>query len=206
MNLEFNINIPNEPYTDDVSEGKTITAEYRGSPYIVIGVADDNRVVSVDRESDEEVDLSEFVDDELTFHLIAVDASNVLAVSYLTHAYTNPESEYSEAITADETYTYPYDENNALADVYNSATNMTYDSSTGNFTMPEYATHNLSSDNFWTSISERKEEWKVIQSSGTLSEDQQTAVDAYVTWMENAPTTYAGVAHWKIQMPASPEV
>jgi len=206
MNITFNIPITDEPFTTSTSEGKTIAAEYYGSEYIVIGVDPSNsKVISVDRECDTPPDMSEFEDDHLEFHLIQVNSSNALAVAKLTHQYTNEATEYTESVNADETYTYPYDENNALSDVYTND-NLTYDADSGTFTMPGYQTHPITAESFWESVTERKEEWKVIQSSGTLNDDQQTAVDAYVTWLENAPTKYDGVAHWKIPFPNSPEV
>ena len=97
------------------------------------------------------------------------------------------------------------DANNVFNDVYNND-RLTYDADSGAFTMPGFLTHGVSTEDFWTSITERKEEFKVIQADGTLNEDQQTAVDAYVDWMENAPTKYDGVAHWKIPFPNSPEI
>lgn len=207
MNITFNIPITDEPYTTSTSEGKTIAAEYHGSEYLVIGVDPSNSLVmSVDRQSDTPVDLNEFEDDVLEFYLIQVNESNAMAAALLTHQYTNEATEYTEALNADETYTYPYDANNALMDVFDNANTISYNKDTGVFTNPPYKTHMITPEDFWASVTERKEEWKVIQSSGSLSEDQQTTVDAYVDWMENAPTKYDGVAHWKIPFPSSPEV
>jgi hypothetical protein len=206
MNMNFNVPITDEPYTSSTSENKTVAAEYYGAPYIVIGVDPSNSaVMSVDREAEEAMDMSEFEDDVLEFHLIAVNESNVLAVAKLTHQFTSEASEYTESLNDDETYTYPYDANNVFNDVYNND-HLTYDADSGAFTMPGFLTHGVSTEDFWTSITERKEEFKVIQAAGTLNEDQQTAVDAYVDWMENAPTKYDGVAHYKIPFPNSPEV
>lgn len=208
MKINFDITIPNEPYINDVSEGKKITFTYTGYPHLVISVnPNNNTVVAVDYKGDEEKELNDFEDDELVFYKIAVNSSNVLAASLLTKDYTNPELVYEDNINDDEKWNYVYDQNNALGDIFERTDGITYDSKTGTFdTNISFLSHPVSEESFLEGIATKTTEWKEIQAAGDLDDATQAEVDEYVSWLENAPTKYNGIAHWKWPYPAPPAV
>lgn len=209
MNLKFNLPIPNQPFSEDFSEGKTIPCVYTGYRYVVVGINPANgRVMSVDRKSNEPIDVSEFEDDVLTFEQISVTSTNVVGMAAITGDYTHDEVVYSEALNDDETFEYPYSENNGINDIYSMVNNPTWDSVSGTFGGFVVKTHPISQENFEEDLANRIAEWKAIEANtdGELDADQLAEVTAFVQYMENFTTKYAGIEHWKVPFLPTPDI
>ena len=71
---------------------------------------------------------------------------------------------------------------------------------------PDFRAHAIADDSFNDTYANQKAIIQAEIDSGNHPAEKVTELNAYITWLDNAPTKYAGVKHWKIPFPAFPEL
>lgn len=200
----FTVTIPNEPYTTDTSEGKTVECTYKGPRYVVISTR--NGVVNsaegyFDRVED--YDPTQFTDDQDVYHLIDADL-HPLEISFLTQLYTNENIDnYEETLPTGEVYDYDYPDNTGILDtVFNRWSGWTYNPETDTFSDLEFETP-ISKD-FWDNAVQMKIDMINNLDMSTFDDQLVADLNEYKAFFENIGTTYAGVSYWKIPFPNAP--
>jgi len=201
MSIQFEVNIPDEPFKNTFELGKKVRCTYNGSRYVVISTFADTNVVSTHEgfgETLEEIDMSSYVQEGMKYHII--DATkHPLMMAFITHSYTNEEVDaYTEELHTGEIYEYPY-EDAILNNIYNG--NMpTYNSDTDTFSELMLLEPAISQEEFDSLILKTQKE---ITEKVATNPDATDEWKEYRIYMENFADTYAGIDHWKI--PFKPE-
>jgi hypothetical protein len=216
MKKEFTFTIPDNPYTTDVNEEKTINAVYDGPRYVVArwepatGIVH-NVVYGADNES--ALELDKWVEDGHEFFVI--DASeHPFEVAYLTHNYThenieNPTYTHGECPTTgiergEWTYTYA-DTTGGLSQIHY-AQDLRYDSATRTFTPPRFREHAIDETEFYEGV---KKQSALIKASIAVPGNYTTADAAilaeHADWLLKLEDAYKnhGIPHWQIPFPKS---
>ena len=202
----FTVAIPNEPFTTDMSEGKTVGCTYTGPKFVVISTRDG--VVQTHEgyfDSADEYNPDDFVDDQDEYHLI--DASlHPLEMSFLTQNYTNENIDnYAETLPTGEIYDYDYpDDSGILGSVFDRwGSNLTYNADTDTFSDLSYQPTLLSEEDFDQSVQTKLDLIDSIDMSA-FDDELVQAFEDYKQFFVNVRTTYAGVAGYKIPFPDMP--
>jgi hypothetical protein len=204
---QFTVNVPNEPFSSSTSDGKTVTCTYEGARYCVISTKD-GKVQTHEGyfESADDYNASDFVDDEMEYHLIDADA-HPMEISFLTDRYTNEDIDnYSETLPTGEVYEYDYPNETGVLDViYNRwSPNWSYNADTDTFSGLEYETSAITQEQFDAAIANHLELIANIDMS-KQDEAMTTAINEYKAFFDNVATTYDGVAPFKIPFPLAPQ-
>ena len=202
MSIQFEVNIPDEPFKNTFELEKKVRCTYNGSRYVVISTFADTNVVSTYEgfgETIEEIDMSSYVQEGMNYHII--DATkHPLMMAFITHSYTNEEVDnYTEELHTGEVYEYPY-EDAILGDIYRG--NMpTYNSDTDTFSELMLLEPAISQEDFDSSMLNRQKE---ITEKVATNPDATDEWKEYRIYMENFADTYAGIDHWKIPLKPEP--
>jgi hypothetical protein len=202
----FTVTIPNEPFTTNTSEGKTVECTYRGPRFVVISTRDG--VVQTHEgyfEKAEEYDATQFVDDQDEYHLIDADA-HPLEISFLTQEYTNENIDnYEETLPTGEVYDYDYPDDSGILDsVFYRWSDWTYDPATDTFSDLEFHGPLITDEEFANSVQMKLDLVDSIDMSA-FDADLVQALQDYKQFFVDVDTTYPGVAKWKIPFPNMPE-
>ena len=213
ITVNFDIPMPNEPYVNDFSNGNTQSATFKGARYWKVEKSDsDGTIGAVIADGDTEAELDNGVParEGTSFHVIDAQ-QNPLQAAYITGMYeTGDVADYQEDIgTTDsegnaETWTYYWnDETGCISQIYLHGT-LKFDGT--NYTGPDFRSHAIPDDSFNDTYANQKAIIQAEIDGGSHPAEKVTELEAYITWLDNAPTKYAGIKHWKIPFPAFPEI
>ena len=213
ITVNFDIPMPNEPYVDDFSDGNTHAAVYKGDRFIKVERRiSDGMLGAIVDEAATEAELTDVVNprEGWTHHVMDAE-TNPLQVAYLNGMYTTGDvADYTEDLgTTDEngdaeSWTYYYnDETGCIGQIYLHGTLRYVD---GAYVGPDFRAHAVSRESFLETVPNQSAMIQAEIDSGKYSAEKVTELTAYKTWLENVPTKYANVKHWKIPFPPYPEV
>ena len=214
IRVNFDIAMPNKPYVDDFSEGKTHPAVYTGFRWIKFQYNTETKeIANVIAEAD--------IVDDLPMNETAVAEGyqsatlnceeNPLIASIITRNYETGEvADYEEDLgTTDaegnaETWTYYWNDNTGvLGQIYLHGTMKYVDN---NFVMPTFRSHALSRESFLEGVNNQIAGCDHELARADVYNEEETAkITAHKAWLQAVPTKYANVDHWKIPFPSSPE-
>lgn len=215
----FTIPMPNQPYVDDFSNGTTHPATYTGHRYLTFQYHKDTGLVAnLINAGDTMEELGAYDAPLMENHLpITIDATEKpLLAAYLTGEYETGEvADYTEDLgTTDadgnaETWTYYWqDDKGVLAQIYRRESTY-YKEVDGvmTFVGPEFRSHILSRDSFLESVANQvvSIDTELSRTDGVYNDEEKAAILAHKEWLQNVPTKYADVDHWKITFPQSPD-
>jgi hypothetical protein len=204
----FNIPLNDEPYKDTKTLNKVWPATYNGPRYIKVQI--DSTTHFVDRyvymtDKSEEMNSFDNYPKEPGKYWQTIDATiNPFEAAYVTGLYdTGVTDNYqTELGTLDdngdpETYEFGYDDQSGMiAQTYYSH-ELKFQN--GAWVMPRFRVHALSRQQFLDSLQTQIQGIeKGLAENTELTEEQKTKLLEYKTWLENVPTKYAAVDHWKI--------
>ncbi len=216
MSIEFEINLPDEPFKNSFILNKSVKLTYQGSRYIVISVFNGTDIVSTYEnmfDTLDEIDLENYVDDDTVFHIIDAQ-KHPLEACFITHMYENEETDdYETVLPTGETWTYPY-ETHILGNIY---TNQmpAYNSLTDEFSALTYHTSAISKEEFFKNIETKVKELEStipdasVALESPISEEYakyHEELKTYIEWLKNIKTTYYEVDHWKIPFISEPNI
>jgi len=210
----FTIEMPNQPYVDDFSEGKTQAATYTGARYIKVQYdLSDGTVKNILNEADTLEELNSRPVGIMEGHApLEIDATeHTKLAAYISGNYETGEvADYTEDLgTTDaegnaETWSYYWnDHKGVLSQLYLRDTIKWIDNA---FQGPEFRAHAVSSDEFNASVQRNIEkDTAELARDGVYTDEEKATIQAHKTFLESIATKYAGVKHWKIVFPSSPE-
>ena len=215
----FTIPMPNQPYVDDFSEGKTQSATYVGHKLITVQYEQaTGEVKNIINSGDTNEELGEYDAPLMEGHLpLTIDATeHPLIASWLSGSYETGEvADYTENLgTTDaegnpETWTYYWqDEKGCLAQIYKRES-LFYKEIDGSmqFEGPAFRTHILTRESFLESVANQVTAIAAeIARDGVYDAEETATLTAHKEWLEAVPTKYADVDHWKINFPPAPEL
>lgn len=204
MLKKFLVNIPDEPYKDSYSLNKNCQVTYTGPSFLVVGVSStDNKVKGVDGafESIDEIDLTNFIDDD-SYFVILNAFDHPFEAAYLTHQYTNDEYEsYKETLPTGEVYEYFYEKDGVIECIYK-GNDMYYDRIKEKFSTPGVLELPISEETNKETIKNKiKFLENVLAENSKWSDDEKSLVTYAINWYKNIPNAYPGVAIFKIPVP-----
>ena len=213
MNKSFNIAMPNKPYVEDFSEGKVQAATYIGPRYLKVQYHNDTKyIANIINEGDTMEDLNEGPSAVMENHTSTViDAdSETLVAAYLNNMYETGEvADYSEDLgTTDdngdaETWEYVWNDNGVIHQIYLQGTAKFENNAV---VAPEFRGHALTADSFNETITNQIDQCTAeLARDDVYTDDENTAITTYKTWLEGISTKYAAVDHWKIPFPQFPD-
>jgi len=216
VSVAFNIEMPNEPYVDDFSNGDVHASTYIGHKFISVSVDADGWVISVLSEADTEAGLVEQAKPTPENHTaLTIDATaNPFEASYVSRKYTTGAvANYTENLgTTDdngdpETWEYTWHENGVLSQIYLHGT-LKY--SGGAFQKPTMRIHAFDQASFNASMGPMsaglQEALDADSANQVYSAEQRQAIIDHKTYVDNITTKYAAVKHWKVPFKPMPHV
>jgi hypothetical protein len=210
MTIEFEVNIPDEPFKDTFLKGNKAKLTYTGPKFLVVSInSDDKQVCTYEGTFDslEEINLDDYNQENKQFIILdAID--NPLLASFLTHQYENEEyPDYEEILPTGESWTYGY-ENHILGNIYNNE-NPYYIAEEDSFSPLKLLGPAFSRKHFFENINnsiERIEKIVPRDSTVTTAVDNIEELTEYLDWLKNIETTYLDVDHWKIPYRSEPSI
>ena len=205
------ITIPNEPFTTDVSEGKTCDITYTGCRYLVISIdPSNNRVQSQEGMFDAvaEYERQVWEDDRFEYHLIDAEKHPVMA-AFLSMAYENEnipnyEQTFQDLDGNDHTWTYDYaDDTGILDNIFERWGDYTYDPDTDTFSDFVFVDPPISEADFDASVQRTIDRIDSIDRS--IQTDAINAeLDTFREHFVNLRTNFPGIAGYKLPWPNEP--
>ncbi len=212
----FNIEMPNKPYVDNFSDNTVHASNYTGFKYVKVIVDANDWVINATCEADSMDELNAQASPvPAGCSAIVIDATaNPFEASWMTGRYTTGAvAAYEESLGTNdddgnpETWSYTWQENSILAQIYLHGT-MKY--TAGSFVKPLMRTHALTRQMFLDSLGPLADGLQADLDADTAdpkytAAQRQTVVD-HKAYVENIPTKYAAVDHWKIPFKPMPHV
>ena len=206
----FDMEIPNEPYLDNFSQGITHPAFYTGSRWLKFQIQNDNGLIKelvVSGETKDEIESKIAYNDEgHSFHII--DAKqNPWEAAYLTHEYAHdPVPNYEENLgTTDadgNAEVWDYDWGHVLNQIYYN-NELRYVN--GEYIKPPFRLHQHTQEAFLKSLADHIEmAEREISRQGIYTQAEMANLEEYARSLSTISTKYTGIHHWKIPFPALP--
>ena len=203
----FTIPLTDEPYVDTTALNKTHAAVYTGNRYLKIVIDSETKYVErVVAAGDTLVEINNiFVAQEPGKIYDILDANtHAFEAAYLTGMYdTGVVENYIETLPttdaegAAETWEYGWDDNTGMLLQQYVGRDLKFVN--GAFVRPRFRVHALTRESFMQSMQQQISNINAaLENNTTLTEESRAQLAAYVTWLENLPTKYANVKHWKI--------
>lgn len=210
MTIEFEINIPDEPYKMTYSKGNKVKLTYTGPKFLVISVdSSSKRVHTYEYAADklEEINLENFKQDNKEFHILDT-LKHPLIASLLTYQYESAEyPDYEEELPTGETWVYFY-ENKILDNVYSNIKPV-YLAEEDKFTSLVLLEPALTKEQFNENLKnniERIEKIVASKSSTDITSENIDKLTEHLNWLKNVENNYPGIDHWKIPFPPEPVI
>ncbi len=203
----FSIPLADEPYVDTTALNKSHPATYTGPRFLKIAIDSATkyveRVVCGADTLDEINSINVPLEEGRTYHVFDAN-TNAFEAAYLTGLYnTGVVENYTETLpTTDaegnaETWTYGWDDNTGM--IAQQYYNLDLKFINGSFVAPRFRVHALTRESFMQSMQlQITNITNALESNETLTDEARAQLETYVTWLENVPTKYAAVKHWKI--------
>jgi hypothetical protein len=203
----FTIPLADEPYVDTTALNKTHAAAYTGNRYLKIVIDSETKYVErVVAAADTLDDINNaFVAQEPGKTYEILDANtHTFEAAYLTGMYdTGVTENYTETLStvdaegADETWSYTWEDNTGM--ILQQYVGRDLKFVNGAYVRPRFRTHALTRESFMQSMQQQISNINAaLENNTTLTEETREQLAAYVTWLENLPTKYANIKHWKI--------
>jgi len=207
INKNFTIPLADEPYVDTTALNKTHAAAYTGNRYLKIVIDSETKYVErVVAAADTLDDINNaFVAQEPGKTYEILDANtHTFEAAYLTGMYdTGVTENYTETLStvdaegADETWSYTWEDNTGM--ILQQYVGRDLKFVNGAYVRPRFRTHALTRESFMQSMQQQISNINAaLENNTTLTEETREQLAAYVTWLENLPTKYANIKHWKI--------
>ncbi len=207
LNKNFTIPLADEPYLDTVTENKSHPGTYTGPKYLKICVdATTKYVERVVAGADSLDAINEILvpqEEGKTIHILDAN-TNTFEAAYLTGLYTTGlVPNYVETLpTVDdegnaETWEYGWDDNTGM--IQQQYYNLDLKFVNGAFVKPRFRIHALTRSSFLASMElQITNITNALANNDTLTDEAKAQLETYKTWLQNLPTKYANVSHWKI--------
>jgi hypothetical protein len=207
INKNFTIPLADEPYVDTTALNKTHAAAYTGNRYLKIVIDSETKYVErIVAAADTLDDINNaFVAQEPGKTYEILDANtHTFEAAYLTGMYdTGVTENYTETLStvdaegADETWSYTWEDNTGM--ILQQYVGRDLKFVNGAYVRPRFRTHALTRESFMQSMQQQISNINAaLENNTTLTEETREQLAAYVTWLENLPTKYANIKHWKI--------
>ena len=129
---------------------------------------------------------------------------NTFEAAYITREYTNgtPDPFTCELGTLDadgaaETWSYVWDQNTGMIAQQYYGLDLKFEN--GAYVRPRFRVHALSRQSFLDSmVTQAANIGRALETNENLTDANRAKLETYKTWLENIPTKYANVSHWKI--------
>ena len=96
-----------------------------------------------------------------------------------------------------ETWTYGWDDNTGM--IAQQYFNLDLKFVNGSFVAPRFRVHALTRESFMQSMQlQITNITNALENNETLTDEAREQLETYRTWLQNLPTKYANVKHWKI--------
>jgi len=208
MKKKFVIQVPNEPFKNDFSQGKTVEAEYYGPRYLLLAIDQLTKTVEyvaqASDESSDVFDLEQYKEVPDVDHVIIDASENLLEAAYVTNMYTNEKvSDYEETLPNGDVWVYNYPAGNGILNDFWHVNDMKYDIATEKFIHPHFHYHALTRPSFFESVNwHLNEVTKALQSRDrNFSPEDRNKLESFKTWLTNLTPSMEGVDHWKVLWP-----
>jgi len=206
----FELEIPNEPYIDNFSEGKTHPAYYTGLRFLKFQVENQSGLIKnccAEAQTMEELDgMTVYPEDN--HHIITIDAQeHPWECSYLTHNYEHDDVPwYEEDLGTTDAEGNPevwrYTWGHVLNQIYY---NQQLKYINNAFIKPPFRLHQHSQEAFEKSVIDHIEMTdRELAREGVYKPDEIQAIQKYKEQLQEIQTKYTGIHHWKIPFPALP--
>jgi len=214
MRKTFTAVLPDEPYKTTTKLNRTIECTYTGSRYILVRVEkSDGKIYCVDglAETLEGLDSSRLTSEQLhdeKHDQVVIDAeTETWLAAHLTHDYEHTEvPNYVETLPTGEIYEYNYNNEHSACSQPYYTNDAYYKKETNTWIRPRMRTHAVTRQSFMDSIQSQIDGLTEIISQGKLSPDRQAAAETYIAFLQELPTKYANIDHWKIPFPKYPNL
>lgn len=205
MEKTFSINIPAEPYGEIDENAIAVNVTYNGPAYIVFSLDSNGDFYTMEGyfEDLSEFNLSDFVHDGHTFHVLDAD-KNTFEAALLTEFYTNETvTDYTETLATGEKVEYAYPPDGILGVFWKSS--LSYNPANKTWSTPTRVEEPISLDDLLSNIQLRVSELETALANNTYTDDEKTAINEWITWGKAASTNYAGLKGWKLPYPPMPK-
>jgi len=210
--LKFKIPFWDEPHQDKFEKGLTYDATYIGERFILVAVRKKDNLVQ-ERLAEYSVSDKEkgaiqcFVDDDK--NTLEIDSwKNPFECAMITGQYQHEwVPNWSEKLGVDdEIWEYSYSDTTAVIGHIFKVETMYYIDN--KFTRPEVNIHPIDEKQFWDLLEVHKKDMirELARGSDAYNESELKPFEEYKQWLENAPTKYKGVKHYKIKCPDLPAI
>lgn len=203
MKKNFEFLLTDEPYKTTTALGKKVQATYDGPRFLVARKENETSIVTdvvAAYDVFEEIDLSKFVEEGNTFFVIDA-AQNPFEAAYLTDMYTYSEiPPYEETLPTGEVWRFVYDSAGAIDQVYK---NIDLKHTAEGFVGPGFIEHSLTRESILNPLADTAKSVREALLVNDFTDEERAKLENYATWLEEAPTTYKDVDHWKITFPAN---
>ena len=206
---EFEMEIPNEPYIDNFSQGITHTAYYAGDRYLKFAVNDSTGIIGECLHRAPTVELLETRISHLEpghTALIIDGAKNPWEASYLTRVYNHePVPYYQEDVGQldddGNSITWEYNWGHVLNQIYY---NQELKYINGEFVKPRFRVHQHTNEKVHQTVLDHIELCDNELSRIVYNESQRQAIEKCKAGWINIRDNFQHVHHWKLKYPDMP--
>jgi hypothetical protein len=205
----FNIVLADEPYVDTTALNKTYPATYTGPKYIKVQIDIESgyaeKVIFGTDDLSEMTSFEGYAKEPGKTYTVIDATVNPFEAAYMTGMYdTGVVEDYSEDIgTTDEegnpeTWNYVWEDNRGMISQQYMGLDLKFVS--GAWVRPRFRVHALTRESFLASMTVQINAITaaLAKADSTLTDADKAKLETYKTWLQNIPTKYAGVKHWKI--------
>jgi hypothetical protein len=204
----FTIALTDEPYLGTTTQNKTYAATYNGPKYIRLQYDVETKYVEkyiYVSDSMEEMNSYDSYVREPGKATTVLDATvNTFEAAYVTGMYdTGAVDPFTcELGTVDdanepETWEYVWDQNTGMIAQQYYGLDLKFEN--GAYVRPRFRVHALTRQSFLDSmVLQAANIGTALETNENLTDVNRAKLEAYKTWLENIPTKYANVSHWKI--------
>lgn len=205
----FNIVLTDEPYVDTTALNKTHPATYTGPKYVKVQIDMESgyaeKVIFGTDDLNEMTSFDGYAKEPGKTYTVIDGTVNPFEAAYMTGMYdTGVVEDYSEDIgTTDdegnpETWNYVWEDNRGMIGQQYMGLDLKFVN--GSWVRPRFRVHALTRESFLASLNVQINSITaaLAKENSTLSDADRAKLETYKTWLQNVPTKYAGVKHWKI--------
>lgn len=206
MTIEFTLQLPDEPYKPNITQGKTVKCRYLGPRYLVIRYdADTGLITNIDGRTDDlsEYDIQSFCEEGCGFSLLDAAAQPFIAACITSYYENDAVPSYTETLPTGEIYTFEYDSpRGILGQIYKSNT-VVYNPTTNTYSQPKFLEPAFTTEEWENNKSNRAGEVELALNSQEFSEEDRAKLISYVNWIRNINVNYPGIDYWKLPYPSA---
>lgn len=204
----FNIVLADEPYVDTTALNKTHPATYTGPKYVKVQIDMESgyaeKVIFGTDDLNEMTSFDGYAKEPGKTYTVIDGTVNPFEAAYMTGMYdTGVVEDYSEDIgTTDdegnpETWNYVWEDNRGMIGQQYMGLDLKFVN--GSWVRPRFRVHALTRQSFLDSmVLQAANIGRALETNENITDANRAKLEAYKTWLENIPTKYANVSHWKI--------